>query len=298
MSKRLTAHLAILGANIIFGLNYSIAKIAMPDYIKPMGFILIRVLVSTLLFWLVAPFFKRESVERKDMFRLLLCGAFGIALNQLLFFSGLELTSPVDASIIMISTPVLVMIVAFVLAGEKITPTKIGGILLGAAGAILLLANSPKAANAGGGSLLGNVMILFNALAYGVYLVIVKPLLVKYHPLTVLKWSFLYGTVLCIPFGTQQALDVQWATMPADIWLSIVYVIIAASFVAYMLNNIALGTVSPSVVGVYVYLQPVIAAVVEISVGKSAPDAVKIAAALLIFTGVYLVGRTAKPAIK
>jgi drug/metabolite transporter (DMT)-like permease len=293
MSKRLIAHLAVLGANIIYGLNYFIAKIAMPDYLKPLGFILIRVIIATALFWLITPLFTKEKVQRADMLRLIMCGFFGIAINQLLFFSGLDLTSSIDASIIMICTPVLVMVVAFILTGEKLTLFKVGGIALGAAGAALLLANSPKDSS-GGGNLLGNIMILFNALSYGIYLVIAKPLMVKYHPLTVLKWSFLFGMIICIPFGAQQAAAIQWSTFPPNAWFSVVYVIIAATFIAYLLNNLALGTVSASVVGVYIYLQPVIAAIVEIVVGNSAPDAVKIGSALLIFTGVYLVGRPVK----
>ncbi len=290
MSKRLIAHLSVFTANVIYGLNYTIAKIAMPDFLKPLGFILIRVIIATALFWLISPLIKREKVDRSDMMRLFWCGFFGIAVNQLLFFSGLDLTSPIDASIIMISTPILVMIIAFFLTGEKLTALKIGGVILGAGGAALLLMNSPKT-GAGGGNLLGNIMILFNALSYGVYLVIAKPLMVKYNPLTVLKWSFLFGMFICIPFGFNQALEVEWATLTPNAWFSVVYVIIAATFIAYLLNNLALGTVSASVVGVYIYLQPVIAAIVEILVGNSAPSAVKITAALLIFTGVYLVGR-------
>lgn len=296
MSKRLWAHLAVLAANIIYGLNYKIAKLSMPGFLEPLGFILIRVMVCTALFWLVSPLFKREKIERADLKRLMLCGLFGIAINQLLFFSGLSLTSAIDSSIIMICTPVLVLIVAFVLTGEKMTFLKIGGILLGFAGAALLLSNSNKGGSGQQGDLLGNIMILLNALSYGIYLVIAKPMMVKYHPLTVLKWSFLFGMVICIPFGAQQAAAVSWDTLTPIAWFSVVYVIIAATFIAYLLNNVALGIVSPSVVGVYIYLQPVIAAIVEISVGNSAPDAVKIIAALLIFTGVYLVGRPAKAA--
>jgi len=294
MSKRLIAHLSIFTANVIYGLNYTIAKIAMPDFIKPLGFILIRVIIATALFWLISPLVKREKVERSDMLRLFLCGIFGIAINQLLFFSGLDLTSPIDASIIMISTPILVMVIAFILTGEKLTFFKVGGILLGAAGAALLLLTSPKEAN-GSGNLLGNIMILFNALSYGIYLVIAKALMMKYNPLTVLKWSFLFGMFICIPFGFNQTLEVDWASLTPKAWFSVVYVIIAATFIAYLLNNLALGTVSSSVVGVYIYLQPVIAAIVEILVGNTAPSAVKIVAALLIFTGVYLVGRKNSP---
>lgn len=290
MSKRLIAHISVFAANVIYGLNYTIAKIAMPDFLKPLGFILIRVIIATALFWLISPIIKREKVDRSDMLRLFWCGFFGIAVNQLLFFSGLDLTSPIDASIIMISTPILVMMIAFFLTGEKLTALKIGGVILGAGGAALLLMNSPKTGT-GGGNLLGNIMILFNALSYGVYLVIAKPLMAKYSPLTVLKWSFLFGMFICIPFGFNQALEVDWATLTPKAWFSVVYVIIAATFIAYLLNNLALGTVSASVVGVYIYLQPVIAAIVEILVGNSAPSAVKITAALLIFTGVYLVGR-------
>jgi drug/metabolite transporter (DMT)-like permease len=294
MSKNLIAHMAVLLANVIYGLNYFIAKIAMPAYIKPIGFILIRVIIATALFWLIAPLFKREKIAREDFMRLFWCGLFGIAINQMLFFMGLDKTSSIDASIIMICTPVLVMVVAFLIGGEKITALRLLGIALGAGGAAMLLLLSPAKAGGQQSSLLGNSMILVNALSYGIYLVIAKPLMLKYHPLTVLKWSFLFGMFICLPFGLEQAAEVNWATITGKGWFSIIYVIIAATFFAYLLNNLALGTVSSSVVGVYIYLQPVIAAIVEISVGNSAPDAVKILSALLIFTGVYLVGRPVK----
>lgn len=297
MSKRIIAHLAALTANIIYGLNFFIAKLAMPAYLKPIGFILVRVIAATALFWLIAPLFKREKVARKDLVRLFWCGFFGIAVNQMLFFSGLDLTSSIDASIIMICTPVLVMVIAFIFGGEKLTWLRVIGIALGAAGAATLLMNSPRAAGGQGGSLLGNTMILVNALAYGIYLVIAKPLMVKYHPLTVLKWSFLFGMFICIPFGANQLSQVNWATMPGTIWFSVFYVVFCATFLAYLLNNLALGTVSPAEVGVYIYLQPVIAAIVEIVVGNSAPGVVKLLSALLIFTGVYLVGRPVAKAL-
>lgn len=291
MNKTLWAHAAILAANIIYGLNYRIAKEVMPEYIGPYGFILLRIAVSLLLFALVNPLFGNDKVAKADYLRLFLCGLFGIAANQLLFFGGLSLTSPIDASIIMISTPILVLLVAFVLAGEKLTPLRGAGIAIGAGGAALLLLVNPTNATAQGSSLLGNVMILVNALSYGIYLVIAKPLMQKYNPITVLKWSFFFGLIISIPFGYNQVATPNYASFSTNVWLGVGFVIICATFLAYLFNNFALRYVSPAIVGVYIYLQPLLAAIVEVILGHQAPTPAKIAAAALIVLGVYLVSK-------
>jgi drug/metabolite transporter (DMT)-like permease len=180
------AHLALLGANIIYGANYIIAKGIMPNKIGPSAFIFLRILGAGILFWILKSFIK-EKVEKKDFLRLIFCGVFGIAINQLLFFHGLNLTSPIDASIIMTSLPVLVMIYSFFMLNEKITRNKLAGIAIGAIGAIILIVYSNK--SGGTSSLLGNLFIFINAASYGLYLVLVKPLMKKYNTITIISFS-------------------------------------------------------------------------------------------------------------
>ena len=139
MSKVLKAHLALLIVNIIYGANYSIAKEVMPLYIQPFAFVVMRVVGATILFWIVGTLFIREKIDKKDLPKLALLAVLGVAGNQLFFLKGLSLTTPINASIIMVSNPIVVMIVAAIVLKEKISLLKIIGIVIGVSGALFLL---------------------------------------------------------------------------------------------------------------------------------------------------------------
>jgi len=286
--KNTKAHLALLTVNLIYGANYVIAKEAMPAYIQPFGFVCIRVTGAFLLFFLLHTLLIKESVEKADIPRLILCGFFGVIFNQLLFFKGLSLTSPINASLIMITTPIIVMIISSILIKEKITKNKAAGIALGAIGvSIIHLVGGDQKIE---GNLLGDIMVLLNAICYGSYLVMVKPLMNKYNPFTVLKWVF--GTGLLVWFvGFSEFNAIDWASFLPHIWLVVAYVVIGTTFFAYLLNTYALKRVNPSLVGIYIYSQPIIAALIAISLGKEGFSSIKIMSAALIFTGVYLVSK-------
>lgn len=298
MNKRAIAHIALFSVNVIYAANYLIAKGIMPDYIPPSGFIFFRVSGSVLLFILLQSFVK-EKVEKKDFPRLILAGLFGVAINQLLFFNGLNLTSPINASIIMTSNPILVLIISHVMLKEVITKNKIAGVLIGGLGAVLLLM-STKNAVTGHASLTGDIMVFINAMSYGVYLVIVKPLLNKYKPITVIMWVFVFGWCFVLPFGINEAMEVNWQEMPTSVMMGVVYVIVFTTFLAYLFNIFALKIVSPSVASTYIYLQPVLAGLfaylVDLYLGSNdgySQDITwfKVLCTLMIFTGVYLVGK-------
>ncbi len=295
MSKQVLAHLAVLAANVIYGANYTIAKEVMPDFIQPFGFILLRCLGATSLFWITGLFF-REKVDKKDFPRLILSGLFGIAINQLMFFKGLNYTHPINAAVIMTSTPILVLIMAAVIIKEKITAIKTLGIAFGLVGTLLILMVG-KDISFSSDTFIGDLMIWANASSYGVYLVIITPLMKKYHPITVIKWIFLFGLIMVLPFGYQEFRLIEWSTMPTPIIWATVYVVIALSFFAYGLNSVALKYVSPSVVSTYIYLQPVLAAAFAIALGKDSLSWIKIVSVALICAGVYLVSRKTKPQI-
>ena len=286
MKKTVLAHLAIIGANIIYGLNYVIAKGIMPDYLQPRVIILFRVVGATIIFWLVSSLFSKEKVDKKDFPRLALSALFGIAINQIMFFEGLNLTTPINASIIMVSTPILVLILAHFLIGDKISFQKIIGIALGASGAsYLILLQGNISFNSS--TFMGNIFVLINAASYATFLVIVKPLMKKYSALTIMKWVFLMGTIYVIPFSLHLAMEADYSVIPFNIWLSVAYVIIFTTVFAYFLNNYSLKTISPTVNSAYIYLQPFLASVVAIFASKDELTWTKIIAAVLIFLGVY-----------
>ena len=289
MQRRTLALLALFVVNLIYGVNYVIAKGLMPDVIGPSGFILLRVLGALVLFWSVRVF-RPERVRMEDAVRLLLCAVFGVALNQLMFFHGLMRTSPVHASIIMVATPILVLVTSGVLLGERIGPGKMLGVGLGAAGALLLIffRNGDDA----GSTMLGDLFILINASSYGVYLVLVKPLMARYSAITVMAWCFLLGTLMVLPFGMNELLAVEWRMLTREQVSAVAFVVVGVTFVAYLLNTWALGEVNPSVVGSFIYLQPVLATFFSWWAGTSgAAGPSPWIAAAMIATGVHLVNR-------
>ena len=288
MSKLLRAHLALLGANIIYGINYTVAKELMPQFLTPFGFIFCRVAGALILFWLLSGFVKNERLIKKDILRLAACGVFGVAGNQLMFFYGLNLTSPINASIIMTCNPVLVLLISALIIRERVTFRKIGGILLGLTGAIgLILYNNPL--NMSPSSSTGDLFIFLNASSYAIYLVLVKPLMQKYSPITVIKWVFLFGFIVVIPFGLEEFLAIEWSNFTSSTWLSFLFVVVCTTFLAYLFNIYGLKTLNPSVVSTYIYSQPLIATLVAISFGKDELSWVKMLAAIAIFIGVFLV---------
>lgn len=293
MSNNLKPHLALLGANLIYGVNYTVAKDVMPEYILPFGFIFCRVIGALALFW-TFHLFNYEKVERKDFLLLALCGLFGVFANQMMFFYGLNLTTPINAGIIMTSNPILVLIVSAIILKNRITLTKIGGIILGITGALLLLLFK-KDFTFGSETLLGDMFIFLNALSYGVYLVIAVPLMRKYKPLTVIKWVFTFGAIFVIPFSIKEFTLIEWSSFSPEIWSKFTFVVIGTTFLAYLLNIYGLKKLNPTVVSTYIYLQPVLAASFAIWAGKDSLDWIKIIAVILIFSGVYLVSRYKTP---
>ncbi len=293
MSKTFWAHIAILGANIIYGLNYTIAKGIMPDFVQPFGLVLLRVCGAASLFWIWSFFVKTEKLKQRDYIRLGVAAFFGVAVNQMLFLKGLNYTTPIDSAIIMTVNPILVLIVSAILIGERITMLKVIGIVTGAAGALLLILKGGNV-DFSGEKFIGNIMIFFNALSYGVYLVVVKPLMRRYSPNTVMKWVFLLGIFYVTPFSSKQFTEIDWQIIPTDIGMAIIYVVVATTFIAYLLNIFGLKHVQPTTVSIYIYSQPVIASIVAILSGKDEITILKIGSTLLVFTGVYMVSKPTK----
>ena len=315
MTNLLRAHLFLLLVNIIYGANYIIAKGLMLDKIGPSGFILLRVSGAILLFWLLLFFLYKYRnsnagdknpgnsvfIKRSDLPRLILCGVTGVAVNQLCFFNGLNLTSPINSAIIMTSNPILVLLISVFFMKEAVNKWRLAGVVAGAVGAISLIQLS-KADVAGISSMEGDLLILLNSASYAVYLVLVKPLMQRYHPVTVIAWVFLFGFMIVMPFGWQQLWNVDWSGLSNWEWFAVFYVVIATTFLAYLLNITALKFVPATMASSYIYIQPVLAGVFAwifsfyIQEDYTADISVlKVLCALLIFVGVYLVS---KPVVK
>ncbi len=296
MNRNIKSHMALLLVSIIFGMHYMIAKNLMPVPFQPMQLLFMRSFGAVILFWIFQQWSHREKVTGRDMAMLALCGFFGFAANQALFYEGLNLTTPVDASIIHVTNPVFVMVFASILIREKVTAIKVAGIVLGAGGALILILYG-RMVNMGTNSFKGDILVMLNMLSYAMYLVLVKPMVAKYHSMTILKWVSFFGFLFMLPFTMKGVTGLHFQAVTIWEWLGVGYVVVLNTFLAYILINFALKTVEASMVSYYTYLQPIIASVMSVSLGGEAITIPKIIAAFLIFAGVFLVGRSKKSAI-
>ncbi len=209
MPRIVLVHGALFLVACICASNYVLAKFATPQYIMPFGLVAIRADGATLLFWVFHSFSIKEKVKKKsDYLRFMYCGFFRVTINQFFFFNGVSLTSPINASIIITSTPIVVLIVSSILLKEKITWLKVVSIILGMTGAVGVITISSKT-NMAQGDAWGDLFVLVNAVSYGSYLVLVKPLMAEYKTLTIVKWVFTFGFLGILPFGIQEVLTTQ-----------------------------------------------------------------------------------------
>ncbi len=291
MSQRFKAHAALSAVALIYGANYTVAKVILNgEFIQPFALTLLRVTSGLFLFWMFHGTFVKEKIDRQDIPRFILCGLTGVAINQMLFVAGLKQTTHINAALIMTTTPILVLGASWFLLNEKITGKKLLGITLGIAGAAILIIYGKKFVFKKDG-LTGDIMVFLNATSYGIFLVTVKTLMHKYNPLTVIKWVFTFGFCFVLPFGATELVNTPMNTFTPRIWIAVAYVLICTTFLAYLFNAYALKLVSPSTVSIYIYLQPLIATAIALIFGKDDLTAVKVAAGALIFSGVFLVSK-------
>lgn len=297
MSKRNLAFLAALGAVSIYGLNHTIAKGIMPHYVGPYGFIFLRLSGATILFWGVSFFGPKERLEKQDRGKVLVCALFGMAINMLAFFKGLALSTPINSAVLITITPILVVVLSAILIKEKITLKKGLGVVLGLTGALGLILYGAEIRTDATNIPLGNLLLMVNASSYGLYLILVKSLLKKYHPFTLMKWMFAIGFLITLPITYPEFSTIEWRTMPINALGVIAFVIIGTTFLTYLFNIFALTQLKASTLSVFIYLEPLIGIIFALTLGKDHLNPIKMAAIVLVLTGVYLVTKKVKPSL-
>ena len=289
MNSRNSALIALILVQLFYGVTFTFANdVIVGGHIMPFGFILLRVTCAAVLFWLFGLVVASKKIERKDFPKLIAAAFFGVALNMLAFFKGLQYTTPINGSVIMITVPIIVLILSAIILKERITGPKVFGVGLGLSGALVLSLYGQSSSN-GEDILLGNFLVFINAASYSYYLILIKKLTAKYHPYDFIKWLFLFGSIMILPLGYNELSVVEWGSFPAYIWFSTGFVIVFATFGTYLLNPMALRTLKATTVSTFLYLQPIFAGLFAIIMGSDHLDLVKGLATLLIFIGVYLV---------
>ena len=288
--RNLRGHIALFVAYIIFGLNTPIAKniLIHEEVCSAFALTFYRIGGATLLFWTLSLFTKRESVPFKDLLLLFAASLFGISINQMSFITGLSHTSPIDASVIVTTAPIITMFFAAFFIKEPITWKKAIGVTIGALGALLLIFNN-NVAEQQQSHTLGNLLCLLSVFSFGLYLVAFKSIIMKYSPATLMKWMFLFASVCCLPFCWKDITTVKYAEITMDMYLQIIYVVAFATFFAYLLIPVGQKLLRPTIVSMYNYIQPIVSSLVAVALGMDRFGWVKGSATVLVFLGVYIV---------
>jgi len=292
-NNKTAAHLGLIGTNLFFAINLSAVKhLTNNGYIQPFGINVIRVGVSVILFWILYLFSKgQSSINRADIPRFILCALTGIAINQMLFLKGLSYTYPIHAVLLMLTTPILITFAAAWVLKERVTPYRIIGLLLGIGGAVVLI-TARDYGGAGSNVILGDLLVLLNAVSYSIYFILVKPLMHKYNPLQVIRLVFTWGALMVLPLGWSEFSAISWKALGFNEWACISLVTFFGTFLGYLFNVNGIKVLGAAVAGSYIYIQPVFAAAIAMIFLNESLEWYKLLAAALIFSGVYLCNQT------
>ena len=291
-SQAYKGHLAMLGANILWGLMSPVSKaVLIAGPISALSLTTFRMVGAAVIFWQASLFTKKEHVNHQDLMKLFFAALLGIVLNQGSFIFGVSLTSPINASIVTTTTPIITMIIAAFYLKEPVTGKKVIGIVVGAAGALFHILSGQRAAAGGGKSsnIWGDLLCLLAQFSFSFYFVLFKGLIGKYSPITLMKWMFTYASICTIPFTFNHISAIDFANLPAELYLGIAYVVIGGTFLPYLFIPIGQTLLRPTVACMYNYVQPIVASLIAVLWGMDTFGVMKGIAVALVFSGVYIV---------
>lgn len=286
----LRGHIALGVANAIFGLNQSATKLVLGDpNISALSLITLRMYAGAVLFWIASLFIKDQRVPAKDVLKLLMASFVGVQLNQYAFVLGMQYTSPIDSSIMATMGPIVTLLAAAIIIKEPLTLKKVFGVALGFMGAMMLIYAGKTASMAGSNPLLGNSLCLMSAFSYAIYLVVFKDIIRRYSPITVMKWMFLFAAIISSFIGGKDVVSIDFLSLPKDIMLELGFVLFFATFLSFLILTTGQRYLRPTVVSMYMYVQPLVSTALSIIIGLDSFNTIKLVSASLIFTGVYVV---------
>jgi len=290
---KLAGHLAIAATYTIFGLNIVFCKdIANNDVISPIVLFTLRAIGASALFWLISLALPKEKIDPKDLPRIALASLVGLFIPQLTFLVAITMATSIDTAIMSTLGPIFTMIFAFFFLGEPITLKKAGGVALSFVGVIFLIFNSVHSGGASSSTTMGIVLLLINSISFAMYLGVFRPLISKYNVVHFMKWMFLFALLMSLPFSARGLFSTNYAAIPSNVRWEIAYLIFFATFVAYFLIPFGQKRLRPTLVSMYTYLQPIIAAIISIWLGMDVLTWQKLLATVLIVGGVILVSRS------
>ena len=280
-------HLALLAVQIMFGTWPIVGKVAMRS-LSSTSLVCLRIFGATIVFTL----FQRKFAEFRQMpWRVLawlvLSSLLGVTFNQFVFVKGLSLTTAINSTLLITTIPVFALVISIALGYDSISLRHFLGIALAAAGVVYLV--DPWRADFTAQTTLGNLLLVASSFSYGAYIAVSRDLFRRYGALNVITWLFQVAALMAIPIAAYSWSNENHGAPSGGLVLAIVYIIMVPTVGAYYLNSWAITRVPPSVVAVYIYLQPLLAfGLAPLVLGESW-NSRTIVACGLIFAGVAVV---------
>lgn len=296
ISKKGKGHLAMLVANIAWGLMAPLSKsIMMFGAIGYLSLVSFRLAGAAIAFWIASFFIKREKVPPRDKLLMFVASLFAIVFNQAIFITGVSMTSPINASIVTTFLPIITMIISAFYLKEPITLKKLLGVIVGGAGAVLIIVSSTQldaGSSASNRNLMGILLVFMAQTSYAIYFVFFKNFVGKYSPITLMKWMFLFASITYLPFGQSEFLHLDYTAIPFSVYKDIAFVVLGSTFLTYLMVPIGQKNLRPTVASMYNNVQPIVATIAAAVMGIDAFGLLKGIAIALVFTGVYIVNRS------
>lgn len=282
----------MFAANIAWGLMAPLSKMVMNNpAVNSWTLVSFRLIGAAIAFWFFSLFTKREKVTFGDLKLMAAAALLGIILNQGVFVLGVSLTSPVNASIVTTTLPIVTMILAAIYLKEPVTWLKFGGILVGASGAVLLILSSTSIGHATDQrtSLYGIGLCFLAQASYATYFVLFKKMISRYSGFTLMKWMFLFAALVYLPFNFQHLVSINYSSLPSNIVADIAFIVFGGTFFSYLMIPVGQKNLRPTVAAMYNNLQPIVASIAAVYWNLDTFGWQKGVAILLVFAGVYLV---------
>lgn len=294
--QKTKGHLSMLAANMAWGLMSPLSKsIMLFGSIGFLSLVSFRIAGAAIAFWIASLFVKKEHPTLKDLGLIFIAAHFAIVFNQGVFIMGVSMASPINASIVTTFLPIITMVISAFYLKEPITAKKLFGVIIGGMGAALIVFSSAQAGTgtiASDKSLIGIGLIFLAQISYASYFVFFKKFVEKYHPITLMKWMFLFASITYLPFAHKELMSIDFMKIPTSVYINILFVVLGSTFFTYLLVPIGQKNLRPTVASMYNNIQPIVATIAAIIMGIDTFGWLKSVAIILVFAGVYVVNKS------
>ena len=293
----MNVHVVLFLVSLFYGILFSWAGEIMPKYLNAEALVWMRVAFATLAFHLIGLWGKSIKIDwKKHGLEFAICGFFGTSANMYLFFKGLQSTYPINAAVLMLATPLFVALFDHLRLKAKPNFGFIFALITAAWACYKLLTESHHTFTKE--TLLGDFFVFINAIFYAIYLVRIKKLTAVYPPITLNKWTFTFGFLFISPIGIYALLHSDFTAIPSPIWGKITYILVVMSFMVYFMNAYAVKVAGPTLTGIYIYLQPLLATIIAFLLQTDSVSGMKILWILIVLAATFYATRNSpKPKI-